>query len=113
MWMELKKGEANPMLEAAQAISITGEKSPEERERDDMRGEVVAESWEKDPRNPRNQKQDRTDIVEMADGERMPRWLVEGDDAAGGNDKGSFESLMGGWGQSSHGRALDTRGASS
>lgn len=105
MWMELKKGEVNPMLEAAQSISITGKKL----DPDDPRGEIVAESWEKDPRNPRNQKQDRTDVVEMADGERMPRWLVEGDDVAGENDRGSFEALMSGW----DGRAFDTSGAAS
>lgn len=113
MWMELKQGQSNPLLDAAQAISITGgrELTPEERELEELRGEKVSDSWDTDPRNPRNRKQDRTDIIETADGERMPRWLVEGDDAAAGNDKGSFEALMGGWGQSAHGPALDTKGA--
>lgn len=110
MWMELKKGEANPMLEAAREISIFGPRAltPEEAALAEQRGERVADSWEEDPRNPRNQKEDRTALMELEDGTFAPRWLIEGDDVAGDNAKGSFEALLQGWGQSSHGQALDT-----
>lgn len=110
MWMELKQGQTNPMLAAAQAISITGDKSPEEIELDEMRGERVADDYRDDPRL-KPKKEDRGELVEMNDGSTVPRWLVEGDDASPENGQGSFEALMGGWGQSSHGRALDTSGA--
>lgn len=95
MWMELKQGQKNPMLEAVQAISITGEKSPEEIELERMRGEKVADDYRDDPRFAE-------DKMVMADPEK-------GVDAA--NPKGSFEALMAGWGMSSHGQALDTRPA--
>jgi hypothetical protein len=114
MWMELKKGQSNPMLDAAQAISITGgpEKSPEEIALDEMRGEKVADDYRDDPRL-KSKKEDRSALVQMNDGSTIPRWLVEGDDVAEENKQGSFESLMGGWAPSSHGQAFDTSAASS
>lgn len=108
MWMELKQGDKNPLLEAAQAISITGGKTPEEIELEALRGEKVADDWRDDPRFAKPAKEDRTELVTTGDGQEMPRWLVEGDDVAGENDKGSYEALMQGWGMSAHGKALDT-----
>jgi hypothetical protein len=107
--MELKKGQANPMLEAAMAISITGrEPTPEEKALEEMRGPKVADRLEDDPRF-RQQKEDRTGTVKMNDGSELPRWLVEGDDAAAVNVANSYEALLGGWGKHpSHGQAFDT-----
>jgi hypothetical protein len=97
MWMELKQGQKNPMLEAALAISLTGEMSPEEAERerelDAMRGEKVADDYRDDPRLKKEQ-------MVLAD-------PVKGVEAS--NPSGSFEALMGGWGRHpTHGQALDT-----
>lgn len=98
LWMELKKGQKNPMLEAAMAISILKqEPTPEERELDEMRGEKVADRLEDDPRFKQNQ--------------RIEAHWEDGAWVEASNPVGSFEALMGGWGQSSHGRALDTRAA--
>lgn len=109
MWMELKKGERNPMLDAAQSISFLAmPKSAEEKALDEMRGGRVADRIEDDPRF-KPKKEDRTGLVTMNDGQQMPRWLVEGDDVADQNATGSYEQLMGGWGRSAHGQALDTR----
>jgi hypothetical protein len=109
MWMELKKGERNPMLDAAQSISFFKKPStPEEVELDKMRGERVADRLEDDPRF-KPQKEDRTALIPMNDGTQMPRWLLEGDDVADTNPDGSYERLMGGWGRSAHGQAIDTR----
>jgi len=58
-----------------------------------MRGEKVADRFEDDPRF-----QFKRVDAHWEDGQ----WV----DAS--NPPGSFESLMGGWGMSSHGRALDT-----
>lgn len=111
MWMELKQGQPNPMLDAAQAISIFGaELTPEEKALEEMRGPVVAADWRDDPRF-KSPKESRTDLVTMNDGEVMPRWLVEGDDAAADNITGSFEHLMRGGFASAHGQAFDTSGA--
>jgi hypothetical protein len=45
-----KTGGRNPLVEMAQAISIFGDKSPEEQELDRIRGPRVADSVEDDPR---------------------------------------------------------------
>jgi hypothetical protein len=45
-----KHGGRNPLVELAQSIDILGKKTDEERELDAMRGPVVAENWEDDPR---------------------------------------------------------------
>lgn len=90
------------------AISIMGhEQTPEERELEEMRGPKVADRLEDDPRF-KPQKEDRTGLVKMNDGAQLPRWLVEGDDAAAVNQASSYEALMGGWGRHpSHGQAFD------
>jgi len=45
-----KTGGRNPLVEWAAGISIFGDKSPEERELDRIRGEKVADHIEDDPR---------------------------------------------------------------
>jgi hypothetical protein len=45
-----KHGGRNPLVEMAAAIDILGGKSDEERELDCIRGPVVADHWEDDPR---------------------------------------------------------------
>lgn len=52
VWMELKAGQQNPLVEAAASIDIFAAPgtSPEERELDAMRGEKVADDWHDDPR---------------------------------------------------------------
>ncbi len=107
------KGKTNPLVEAVQAISINGkgkrDLTPEEQELEDMRGPVVAESWDKDPRNPANREtkeKDQTRPVQAGD-EVLPAWLVEGDDVASENGAGSYESLLRGWGGESK-RAFST-----
>lgn len=45
-----KTGGRNPLVEAAASISIFGDKTPEERELDRIRGPVVAARIEDDPR---------------------------------------------------------------
>jgi hypothetical protein len=45
-----KTGGRNPLVDAAMAISIFGEKSPEELELERIRGPKVADSLEEDPR---------------------------------------------------------------
>lgn len=112
MWMDLKKGQKNPIMEAAMELSVlppATTREPEEWEK--MRGEKVADRIEDDPRFfPK--KEDRTDTVTMNDGQVLPRWLVEGDDAAADNVSSSYEALMAGWNMSSHGRSFDVRPAS-
>jgi hypothetical protein len=95
MWMELKKGQKNPMLEAALAISIMGhEKTPEEVALEEMRGPKVADSVEDDPRFQKMVLADPVNGVEAS------------------NPSGSFEQLMAGWGMHpSHGQAFDTSAA--
>ena len=91
LWMDLKQGQANPMMNAALAISIMPEeKTPEEQALDEMRGEKVADRVEDDPRFS----------MVMAD-------PVKGVEAS--NPAGSYEALLGGWGKHpSHGQAFDT-----
>ena len=45
-----KHGGRNPLVEAAMAVSIFGEKTDEERALDELRGPVVAGDVRKDPR---------------------------------------------------------------
>jgi hypothetical protein len=45
-----KHGGRNPLVELAAAISVTGDKSPEEIELEAMRGPKVADSIDDDPR---------------------------------------------------------------
>jgi len=47
LWMNLGKGEVNPLIEQAARIDFLG--SPD-TELDDIRGEKVADDWRKDPR---------------------------------------------------------------
>jgi hypothetical protein len=96
MWMELKPGQQNPMLEAAQRVSILPDPpTPEEAELEEMRGPRVADRLEDDPRFQKEK-------MVLAD----PARGVEAS-----NPRGTFEALMNGWGPSSHGPALDTKAA--
>lgn len=51
VWMDLKKGQKNPLVEAAQKIDFLGTgPTEEERELDRIRGPKVADDWKDDPR---------------------------------------------------------------
>jgi hypothetical protein len=71
-----KHGGRNPLVDAAQAISITGEPDEAERQLSLIRGEKVADRLEDDP---------RLDLKVAAD----PEHGVEAD-----NTSGSYEALM-------------------
>lgn len=75
-----KHGNRNPLVEAAMAVSIFGEKSPEELELDRIRGPQVAARMEDDERFARR----------AAD----PENGVEASNAAGSYE--AFLALMGG-----------------
>lgn len=108
--MDLKNGQRNPLLEAARAISFTGEKTPEERELEAMRGPVVAEDYRDDPRLQTEDPAKRHQLVRVGPEENdvVPRWVVDPDIPAVA--AGSFEALMGGWSGPFARKAFQTEG---
>lgn len=110
MWMDLKKGERNPLLEAAKAISFTGEKSREELELEAMRGPVVAADWRDDPRLQTEDPAKRAQFVRVGPEEDdvVPRWVVDPDIPQA--MPGSYEALMSGWSGPFARKAFQTEG---
>lgn len=77
VWMDLKPGQSNPLVEAAQRISFSP--PSEDTELDKLRGPKVADDWHDDPR--------------LAQTAADPAKGVEAANAAG-----SFEAFLGAFG---------------
>lgn len=50
VWMDLKQGQKNPLVEAVHHIDIFGGRDEREAELDKIRGPKVADDWHDDPR---------------------------------------------------------------